>query len=211
MTQAPKTDRIEFWFEFASTYSYLSVLRIEELAARHHVRIWWRPFLLGPIFRELGWETSPFNIYPTKGDYMWRDVERRARRYGLGFRSPARGEGIVFPQNGLTAARFAIVGLDRDWGKEFCKSVFTHQFVDAGDISSFDSISKIARKVGASDDEIAMALSPKIKAKLREQTEAAANKGIFGAPSFTIGNELFWGDDRMEDACFPSACMRQIC
>ena len=69
---------IEFWFEFASTYSYLSVMRIERAAQAAGVDIAWKPFLLGPVFLALGWNDSPFNIYPPKGRYMWRDLERLA-------------------------------------------------------------------------------------------------------------------------------------
>lgn len=67
---------LEFWFEFASTYSYLAASRIEEVAAGSGVRLRWRPFLLGPIFASQGWGDSPFNLYPLKGRYMWRDMER---------------------------------------------------------------------------------------------------------------------------------------
>ena len=94
--------RIAFWFEFASTYSYLSTMRIERLAAEKGVEISWKPFLLGPIFKAQGMDNSPFNIYPEKGKYMWRDMERRSAEYGLEFKRPE-----AFPQNGLHAARLA--------------------------------------------------------------------------------------------------------
>ena len=89
-------EKLTFWFEFASTYSYLSAMRIEELAAKAGVEIVWKPFLLGPIFKAQGWDTSPFNLYPAKGKYMVRDMERIAEARGLKFRLPD-----PFPQNGL--------------------------------------------------------------------------------------------------------------
>ena len=103
MTRRPV---LEFWYEFASTYSYLSAMRIEPLAEAAGVDIRWRPFLLGPVFKAQGLETSPFARYPAKGRYMWRDMEREAARLGLPFYRPK-----TFPQNGLTAARVALLGI----------------------------------------------------------------------------------------------------
>ena len=91
---------LEFWFEFASTYSYPAAMRVEGLCAAADVRLCWRPFLLGPIFAAQGWNDSPFNIYPVKGRYMWRDLERICARERLPLRRPSQ-----FPRNGLLAAR----------------------------------------------------------------------------------------------------------
>jgi 2-hydroxychromene-2-carboxylate isomerase len=84
------TPDLQIWFEFASTYSYLSVARIENEAAVAGVPVRWEPFLLGPIFTEQGWEDSPFNVYPAKGRYMWRDLERLCDKYGIQFTKPSR-------------------------------------------------------------------------------------------------------------------------
>ena len=107
----------EFWFEFASTYSYLSVMRIERAAQAAGVDIAWKPFLLGPVFLALGWNDSPFNIYPPKGRYMWRDLERLAAKEGLPFQRPSR-----FPRNGLLAARVALVGVEDGWVAPNCSA-----------------------------------------------------------------------------------------
>ena len=103
----PRRPVLEFWYEFASTYSYLAAMRIEEMAAIADVEIRWRPFLLGPIFASQGWNTSPFNVYPAKGRHMWRDMEREAARLGLPMRRPD-----PFPQNTLVAARVAVYAID---------------------------------------------------------------------------------------------------
>lgn len=192
--------QLSFWFEFASTYSYLSAMRIDALAARHGVEVVWRPFLLGPIFRTFGWETSPFEIQKLKGAYMWRDVARRAAGYGLPFRPVDKEAGGVFPQNGLRAARIALVGLEGDWGRDFCRAVYHAQFADGRDIADPDLLQALATGCGAREDDLDRAASDAIKAALRAQTETAQALGIFGAPSFTVGDELFWGDDRAEDA-----------
>src|SRR5258705_4753158 len=116
---------LDFWFDFASTYSYLAAMRIGPLAEEVSVRVRWRPFLLGPIFRAQGWDTSPFNLYPAKGRYMVRDCERAAAALGLTFRLPE-----PFPQNTLLAARVAVAGLDDGWGEEFSRRVYRAQFAD---------------------------------------------------------------------------------
>jgi DSBA-like thioredoxin domain len=101
----PTMPRLTFWYEFASTYSYLSAMRIEAAAAAADVEVVWQPFLLGPIFQAQGWTTSPFNIYPAKGHYMVRDVGRMAAARGLKFHMPD-----PFPANALKAVRLAIIG-----------------------------------------------------------------------------------------------------
>lgn len=190
--------RLEFWFEFASTYSYLSAMRIEALAEQKGVTVDWKPFLLGPIFAAQGWHTSPFNIYPAKGRYMWRDMERRAAHYGLPFQRPPPDR---FPANGLRAARLALVAMDQGVGPAFTRAVYTAQFASGQDISDEDVLIGLLGAVGLDPDTVfAAALAPENKARLRGQTETAIEHGIFGAPSFVVGSELFWGDDRLEDA-----------
>ena len=191
---------LDFWFEFGSTYSYLTVNRIDERAAEFGIEVRWKPFLLGPLFADMGWSTSPFNLYPAKGRYMWRDVERRAALYGLPFRKLPTTGPAAFPQNGLYAARIALIGLTRPWGRPFCRAVFDAQFVDGRDISDRTLLFEIARKLGAADADLARSDTDENKQALRNQTQAAAALGVFGAPSFTIGSELFWGDDRLDDA-----------
>ena len=187
---------VEFWFEFASTYSYLSVMRIERAAAAAGVDIEWKPFLLGPVFLALGWNDSPFNIYPPKGRYMWRDLERLAEKEGLPFRRPSR-----FPRNGLLAARVALVGVEEGWVAPFARAVMTANFAEDREIGEEAVIVEILGTLGLSAGEvITRAQADANKLALRCQTERAAELGLFGAPSFRVGEELFWGNDRLEDA-----------
>lgn len=188
--------KIEFWYEFASSYSYLSVMRIEALAEDAGVDIVWRPFLLGPVFLALGWNDSPFNIYPPKGRYMWRDLARLAQKYGLPFRMPSR-----FPRNGLLAARVALVGVGQDWVAPFSRAVMSANFAEDREIGERAVIEEILVELKLpADSVLEAAAAPGIKDGLRAQTARAAELGLFGAPSFRVGEELFWGNDRLEDA-----------
>jgi len=189
--------KLEFWYEFASTYSYLTVMRIEEAAARAGVEIDWRPFLLGLIFRSQGWSTSPFNLYPTKGRHMVRDIERIAAARGLTFRMPEQ-----FPANGLGAARLAFAGREEGWCAAFTRAVFAAQFAEGLDISSPAVLGRILTAIGVDTGAaFTTAALPETKDALRQETDRAQAIGIFGAPSFvTPDGELFWGDDRLEQA-----------
>lgn len=188
--------KVEFWFEFASTYSYPAALRIEALAARGGVQVEWRPFLLGPIFQQLGWNDSPFNIYPAKGRYMWRDMERVCEGLNIPLRRPS-----VFPRNGLLAARVACAYSEEAWVPEFVRAVYRANFADDADISSPAVVEQCLIASGQDAAAIlASAQTPAAKDKLKAQSAAAMERGIFGAPSFVVGRELFWGNDRLEDA-----------
>jgi 2-hydroxychromene-2-carboxylate isomerase len=187
---------VDFWFEFASTYSYLAASRVERLAHAAGLVVAWRPFLLGPIFGAQGWNDSPFNIYPVKGRYMWRDMERSCARYGIPFRRPS-----TFPRSGLLAARVVIAAKDAGWVPTFVRNVYRANFGDDQEISEPTVLAALLRDVGANPDALlAEAASPDVKDHLRAQTEQAQRLGIFGAPSFVVRDELFWGNDRLDDA-----------
>jgi 2-hydroxychromene-2-carboxylate isomerase len=187
---------LQFWFEFASTYSYPAAMRVEAQATAAGLTVEWRPLLLGPIFQAQGWTDSPFNIYPVKGRYMWRDLERICEKEGLGFERPSR-----FPRPSLLAARVACVGATAPWGPAFVRAVYRANFVEDREISEATVIADIVQRLGV-DAETALteAQQPDAKALLRANTEEAIALGVFGAPTFSIGSELFWGNDRLADA-----------
>jgi 2-hydroxychromene-2-carboxylate isomerase len=188
---------LDFWFDFASTYSYLAAARIRPLAAAAKVQVRFRPFLLGPIFKAQGWDTSPFNLYEAKGRYMWRDMQRLAAELSLPFRRPD-----PFPQNSLLPARVALFGLGQGWGEDFSVAVFHAQFVEDGRIDEPLTLAEILSRLDVdADAALEAAQSDDIKSHLRSEVEAAQQLGVFGAPSFTTGDgELFWGNDRLERA-----------
>ena len=187
---------IEFWFDFASTYSYPAAMRVEDVAGRCGCSVRWRPFLLGPIFKEQGWRDSPFNIYPVKGRYMWRDVERLCTVLRIPFRKPSE-----FPRRGLLAARIACAGEENEWVAEFVRRVYTANFAADLDIGEpgvlLGCLSGIVKEPAA---VLSAARGRDAKNRVRRNTERAIALGIFGAPTFVVGEELFWGNDRLDAA-----------
>ena len=187
---------VVFWYELASTYSYPAAFRVERVAAAAGVAVAWKPFLLGPIFARQGLTDSPFNLNPAKGRYMWRDLERLCAREGLDWRKPSQ-----FPRNSVLAARVATIGMTQAWGPAFAKAAYRANFAQDRDIAAPEILSEILRGLGESPDAILeRAQSPEIKNALRAHTEEAERLGIFGAPTFQAGGEIFWGQDRLADA-----------
>jgi 2-hydroxychromene-2-carboxylate isomerase len=187
---------VDFWFEFGSNYSYLSMMRIEQETARFGIKVRYRPFLLGPIFRSFGWTTSPFVLQKSKGDYVWKDMDRQCRKYGLAWTRPT-----TFPRTALLPLRVALVGSEQSWIGEYCRRIMLLNFVADLEIDSSHVVSDVLRQLDLPAEEIIMkAQSEANKLKLRQQTETARAMGIFGAPRFFVGDEMFWGNDRLDDA-----------
>jgi 2-hydroxychromene-2-carboxylate isomerase len=178
---------LQFWFDPASTYSYVAAMRIGEECARAGVPLEWKAFLLGPIFAaQQGIKDSPFNVNPVRGRYMWRDLERLCAKYGLDWRRPS-----VFPRNSVLGARVCCAAPTG----EVVRAIYRANFAEDLDIANALVLAKI---VGA--EPVGRALSPAVKAQLRANTDEATRLGIFGAPNFLVAGELFFGQDRMVDA-----------
>ncbi|HEY1941638.1 MAG TPA: 2-hydroxychromene-2-carboxylate isomerase [Roseiarcus sp.] len=188
--------QIEFWYEFASTYSYPAAMRIDALAVARGVSVAWRPFLLGPLFAGQGWRDSPFNLYPAKGRYMWRDLERVCAALDLPFRRPE-----PFPQNSLLAARVALV-LDDPARAEFSRAVYRAQFAEGRQIAEPATLADALRAAGVAPDyALSLAQTPANKERLKAETARAMSLGVPGAPAaVTADGEIFWGNDRLETA-----------
>ena len=188
---------LDFYLEFASTYSYPAAMRIGALAEAAGVAVRWRPFLLGPIFKAQGWNTSPFNIQISKGAYMWRDVARECEKHRIPFRKPSS-----FPRNGLLAARVATAAQAEPFLPAFVRHVYLANFGDDRDIAEPGVVRACLESAGCTDGDawLARAADDEVKNILRARTEEAVARGIFGAPSLFVGTELFWGNDRLEDA-----------
>lgn len=187
---------IDFWFEFASTYSHITAQRIEPLVANAQIPMRWRPFLLGPIFASQGWNNSPFNIYPAKGRHMWRDMERLSAKLHLPLTRPD-----PFPANSMLAARVAIQLQDRPEIAGFTREVFRAEFCEGANIAEPDVIRGILTDLDLNATTfLDGARTDAVKARLKLQTEHAQRLGLIGAPSFVVDGEIFWGNDRLEEA-----------
>ncbi len=189
--------KLDFWYEFASTYSYLSAMRIEDMARNADVEVRWRPFLLGPFFKAQGWATSPFKEQVEKGRYMVRDMERICAVRELPFQMPD-----PFPQNGLYAARLALIGEDEGWAGRFSRLVFKEQFAGNLQLDDKTGLGDCLSAIGLDASSLMTRIeTPEIKKRLRTQTDDAQALGLFGAPTFLCEDgEMFWGDDRLEQA-----------
>ncbi len=188
---------IEFWFEFASTYSYPAAMRVERVAGEAGQGVSWKPFLLGPLFQaQQGLTDSPFNAVPIKGQYMWRDLARVCEADGLPLKQPA-----AFPQNGLKAARLTLA-LPEAARPGFVRAVYTANFAEGALISDETVLTRILDRLGHDPDALlAAAVSDRVKAELKQNTDMAAARNVFGAPTFfTPDGEMFWGNDRLDQA-----------
>ncbi len=187
---------IEFWFDFGSPYSYLSMMRIDALTAAAGLTLIYRPFLLGPIFKALGYDTSPFVAHPEKGRYMWRDMQRQSEKQGLPFHKPS-----LFPRNALLATRVAMLGENTPWIRNYCSTIMRQNFETDQDISLRSNV--VSALHGLVPDANALVLAAEDesnKQRLRQQVAIAQHLGIFGAPTFFVGDEMYWGNDRLDDA-----------
>ena len=184
---------IEFWFDFSSPYSYLASELIDDLAAKYGRKVKWRPIMLGAAFKASG---LPLLItVPLKGDYSKRDFDRSARFLGLPYKFPPK-----FPLATLVAARgyYWLHGQDCAKAREFAHAVFRAYWVDGRDISELPVVLEIVDHLSIDRDAFTTAIAtPEFKDRLRQETDDAIAKGMFGAPYFMVDGEAFWGVDRL--------------
>ena len=188
-------DPIDFWFTMGSTYSYLSVMRLADLERSSGIRFRWRPFHLLVILQEM--KHVPFADKPAKSAYMWRDIERRAAMHGLPVSLP-----VPYPaKQSIMANLVAIVGMRQGWGVDFVRAAYRRWFQLGQETGSEPNVSESLRDIGQEPQSVlALANATDATAALIAETEVAKKLGIFGSPTFVVGRELFWGDDRLDDA-----------
>jgi 2-hydroxychromene-2-carboxylate isomerase len=186
---------IDFWFTMGSTYSYLSVSRVADVERSTGMTFRWRPFHLLMILQEM--KHIPFADKPTKSAYMWRDIERRAAMYGIPMKLP-----VPYPaRQSVVANLVAIVGMRENWGADFVRAAYRRWFQRGEETGSEPNVSESLRDIGQDPERVlTLANSDDTKAVLTAETDAARELGIFGSPTFIVGRELFWGDDRLADA-----------
>ena len=187
--------RIDFWYSIGSTYSYLSVMRLADVAARTGAGFRWRPFNVRDIMVEQN--NRPFVGKPEKTAYMWRDIERRAAMYGLPISVPA-----PYPLDELELAnRVAVLGEAEGWCADYTRATYRRWFQQGQPAGSSPNLEDSLREIGQDADAVvARARGEDAGAALRAATEEALALGVFGSPTFSVDGELFWGDDRLDDA-----------
>ncbi|MDJ0956911.1 MAG: 2-hydroxychromene-2-carboxylate isomerase [Arenicellales bacterium] len=187
---------IDFWFSIGSTYTYLTVMRLKTLEQEKGIRFNWQPFSVRKLMQEIG--NIPFTGKPVKEKYMWRDIERRAQRYGIPITVP-----VEYPlKNFDLANRVAIVARQEGWCDKYTRTAYRLWFVNGLPPGDDPNLSESLESAGQSIDRIfELATSDSITDAYHDATSQARSLGIFGSPSFVVdGHELFWGDDRLEDA-----------
>jgi 2-hydroxychromene-2-carboxylate isomerase len=185
---------IDFYLDFSSPYAYLASTKIDELAAKHKREVNWRPFLLGAVFKIT--KSAPLVNFPLKNEYVRRDWERSARAFGIQYKLPT-----PFPFLSVAAARafYWLNGRDPALARKFAKAVFSAAFVDAKDVTPAETVAEIAATLGVSKSDTLAALNDEqVKDKLRQEVDAAIERGVFGAPFIFVDGEPFWGSDRLE-------------
>ena len=187
---------IDFYFSIGSTYTYLTVTRILDVEKKHQIKFNWKPFSVRVIMKEM--DNIPFpKDKINKVNYMWRDIERRAEGYGFFAKTP-----VPYPLSEFDLAnQIAILGLDKGWGTDYIRLTYKKWFQERKEPAIDPSISEICKELGLNKDEIiSEAKSEIFEKKYISNTDSARKKKVFGSPSFIVENEIFWGDDRMEDA-----------
>lgn len=186
---------IDFWYSIGSTYTYLSVMRLPEIARARGVAFRWRPFNVRHIMIEQN--NIPFKDKPVKAAYMWRDIARRAGRYGLAPTLPA-----PYPLAGLELAnQVALVGAAEGWGEGYTRAAYRHWFERGEPADEEPNLSESLKDVGQDPERVlSIARSETTARELAQVTEEAMTLGVFASPTFVVCGEVFWGDDRLEDA-----------
>ena len=187
---------VDFFFSIGSTYTYLSVTRILDVGKKHQIKFNWKPFSVREIMKEMNNIPFPKDKI-NKVNYMWRDIERRAEGYGFFAKTP-----VPYPLSEFDLAnQIAILGLEKEWGINFVIQTYKKWFQEGKEPAIEPSISEVCKELGLhKEDIINEAQTDFVKNKYKQNTNLAREYKIFGSPSFVVNNELFWGDDRMEDA-----------
>lgn len=184
--------KLEFFFDVGSPATYLAWTQLPELASRTGADIIWRPMLLGGVFQATG-NSSPATV-EAKGNYTRKDFQRYAQRYGV-----TLNHNPYFPINTLQLMRGATAFLGTDDFDRYLKAIFTAIWVDEQDMNQPEVVGKVLAKAGFDPTAVLQRISdPQVKEQLKVNTTEAVERGVFGAPTFFVNDEMFFGQDRLE-------------
>lgn len=186
---------VDFWYSIGSTYSYLAVMRLADEARSSGIGFRWRPFNVRHVMIEQN--NIPFKDKPVKAAYMWRDIERRAERFGLKPILPA-----PYPLPGLVLAnQVATLGAEEGWAEDYTKATYRRWFEQGQPAGEDPNLSESLKEIGQDPQRVLdEARTARIESALAANTAEAMRLGVFGSPSFVASGEVFWGHDRLEDA-----------
>ena len=189
-------NNIDFYFSIGSTYTYLSVARILDVEKKHGVKINWKPFSVRIIMNEMNNHPFPPDK-KNKVDYMWRDIERRAERYGFFAKTP-----VPYPLTEFDLAnKLAILGLKEDWGIDYVRLTYKRWFQEGREPATEPNLSEIFQELKIDKKKVMEnVIKDEIENQYQQNTSNARDSKVFGSPTFVVGKEIFWGDDRMEDS-----------
>ncbi len=187
---------IDFWFSIGSTYTYLSVNRLADVAKKENVKFNWHPFSVRKIMMDM--DNIPFTppSKKIKSDYMWRDIERRAKLYGFFAKVPA-----PYPLKEFDLAnQLAILGMEEGWGVDYVTLTYKRWFQEGKEPATEPNLTEILQELNLDKERLLeKAKSSEVNQKYLDNTNKAYNNGVFGSPTFIYKKEVFWGDDRLED------------
>jgi len=183
--------QVEFFFDYGSPFSYLADTQLAALARRSGATVVYRPMLLGAVLKATG-NASPATV-PAKGRYMGVELQRWARHYGVPFAGNK-----FFPINTMRLMRGAVAAQQVECFAEYHRAIYPAFWVDGENLGELEVIRAVLGKAGLDADRILARIEePDVKEQLRLNTEEAVRRGVFGAPTFFVGEEMFWGNDRL--------------
>ena len=183
---------VEFFFDVGSPTVYLAATQLSKIAGRHGATVLWRPFLLGGVFKATG-NVSPATV-PAKSRYMGHDLERFARRYEVPFLFNP-----FFPVNTLALMRGAVAYQQQGRLDQYIEAIFSAMWVTGKNMNEPTIVAEVLETIGIGAQEFLVAIAAQdVKDKLKSNTEEAVERGAFGAPTFFVGDEMFFGQDRLD-------------
>jgi 2-hydroxychromene-2-carboxylate isomerase len=189
----PTGSAVTWYYDYSSPYTYLASTRIEGLCERYGHGLVWKPILVGGIFNAINQSVYQARQTPAKASYGAKDVTDWARYYGIPFRFPS-----IFPVNSVKALRGALMAIDAGAIAAYSHRVFRAYWVEGRDISDDSVIGGIGREVGLSQEALlAWTRSAPAKQHLHDLTQEAMDRGVFGSPTFFLGEDMYFGNDRL--------------
>ena len=184
--------KVEFYYDFSSPYTYIASTRIEKICEDNGAELEWKPFLLGGVFNEIG--SIPAVQIDNKFRYLRQDFEESARYYGADFNFPE-----LFPLNSVRSMRGAFAALEQNKLVEYNHEMFRLYWIQGIDLSKAEILGEAVSKIGIDSEWFVNRIAEQeIKDNLREETNIAVQRGVFGAPTMFVDEKMFWGNDRLD-------------